>query len=142
MARRRYKRQGEVTDSRQSLPLTHESAQRFPGERLLAPLRRALAGFVYPGYGEGLPMFSHGLKTGTEVFYGAAARKLRPPPSPLPDKRLVGRLLMRVPSRVQFCVDRKARREVLFAFKRAGYRGSAPRSYKRTDDSQYSCVRR
>lgn len=87
-------------------------------------------------------MFSHGLKTGTAVLYGAAARVLRPPRSPFPDKRLVGQLLMRAPSRVKFCVDRKARREVLFAFKRAGYRGSAPRSYKRTEDSQYSCVRR
>lgn len=49
-------------------------------------------------------------------------------------------LFVRVPLRVGFCVRRKARREVLFALRRAGYGGSAPkRHYRRTQDSQWRC---
>jgi len=49
-------------------------------------------------------------------------------------------LSVRVPTRVKFCLQRKQRREVLFAFRRAGYGGSAPkRSYRRTQNSQYRC---
>lgn len=48
--------------------------------------------------------------------------------------------LKRMPSRVRFCLQRKARREALFAFGRAGFRGSAPkRSYRRTVNSNYGC---
>lgn len=47
---------------------------------------------------------------------------------------------MRRAKSVDFCVRRKARREVLFAVRRAGFRGSAPkRSYRRSGDSQYRC---
>lgn len=49
-------------------------------------------------------------------------------------------LPLKVPSRVRFCVQRKERRQVLFALERAGYRGSAPkRHYQRTQESQYRC---
>lgn len=49
-------------------------------------------------------------------------------------------LRMLTPSRVRFCVQRKARREVLFALGRAGYSGSAPRShYRRSGSSLYKC---
>lgn len=49
-------------------------------------------------------------------------------------------LRMRAPARVAFCVRRKQRREVLFAFQRAGFGGSAPkRHYVRGVDSQYRC---
>lgn len=45
-----------------------------------------------------------------------------------------------LPSRVRFCVQRNQRREVLFAMRRAGYSGSAPkRSYRRTSSSKYGC---
>lgn len=61
--------------------------------------------------------------------------------SPLPSASLSWRVnLNRIPSRVKFCVQRKRRREVLFAFGRAGFRGSAPkRSYRRTVNSNYGC---
>lgn len=40
----------------------------------------------------------------------------------------------------RFCVGRKERREVLFALKRAGFSGSAPkRHYRRTSKSQWRC---
>lgn len=45
-----------------------------------------------------------------------------------------------LPHRVKVCLRRKQRREVLFAFRRAGYSGSAPkRSYRRTANSFYGC---
>lgn len=45
-----------------------------------------------------------------------------------------------LPSRVRFCVVRKQRREVLFAIRKAGYSGSAPkRSYFRSASSKYGC---
>lgn len=49
-------------------------------------------------------------------------------------------LQIRVPPRVKFCIQRKERREVLFALGRAGFRGSAPkRRYRRTQNSQWRC---
>lgn len=45
-----------------------------------------------------------------------------------------------LPARVRFCVQRKQRREVLFALKRAGFRGSAPKKrYRRNASSNYRC---
>lgn len=42
--------------------------------------------------------------------------------------------------RVSFCAKRKERREVLFAMKRAGYRGSVKKkSWRRTFNSQWRC---
>lgn len=49
------------------------------------------------------------------------------------------RVLNKQPMRVRFCVQRKTRREVLFALRRAGYSGSAPRSYSRSANSNYGC---
>lgn len=72
----------------------------------------------------------------------------RPPPAkPRRKARLeLGRysslrvLQMRVPARVDFCIRRKKRREVLFAFRRAGFRGSAgKRFWRRSSSSSYSC---
>lgn len=57
-------------------------------------------------------------------------RELRPP---------MYQLRMSAPSRSSFCHRRKERRQVLFAIRRAGYSGSAPGPYRRTQDSQYSC---
>lgn len=49
-------------------------------------------------------------------------------------------LAMRAPSRTRFCIQRKARRQVLFALRRAGYAGSAKaRTWRRTSNSQYAC---
>lgn len=49
-------------------------------------------------------------------------------------------VLNRAPSRVKFCLERGQRREVLFALKKAGFRGSAPkRRYRRTANSNYGC---
>lgn len=53
----------------------------------------------------------------------------------------LGRMVAR-PSRVMFCVKRKIRKEVLFALRKAGYRGSGPgrrRTYRRTGDSSHGC---
>lgn len=53
---------------------------------------------------------------------------------------IVRSLPLRAPSRVLFCLRRKERREVLFAFKRAGYSGSArKRHYVRNQNSRYRC---
>lgn len=55
----------------------------------------------------------------------------------LPSWRAV---LAEAPYRVRFCVQRKSRREVLFAFRRAGYSGSARKSrWRRTSNSNYGC---
>lgn len=49
-------------------------------------------------------------------------------------------LQIRVPRKAVFCVRRKSRREVLFALRRAGFRGSAPkRHYRRSQDSLWRC---
>lgn len=50
--------------------------------------------------------------------------------------------MVRLPEKVSFCVKRKVRRAVLFAFRRAGYSGSGPgrrRSYRRNSDSLHGC---
>lgn len=51
-----------------------------------------------------------------------------------------------LPYRVRFCVQRKQRREVLFAYSKAGFAGSGRgrwngfrRSYRRTAASRYAC---
>lgn len=67
--------------------------------------------------------------------------------SPLPTGRLRGGIraswrptLDELPSRVRFCVQRKQRREVLFAKERAGFSGSAKKSsWRRSSTSQYGC---
>lgn len=68
------------------------------------------------------------------------ARRANPPPRPR--KTLLDALRMAHPKRVLFCVKRKIRREVLFAFSRAGRKGSGPGrrgKYRRNESSQYSC---
>lgn len=50
--------------------------------------------------------------------------------------------MVRNPKRVFFCVKRKLRREVLFAFRKVGFRGSSPgarRSYRRNGNSLHGC---
>lgn len=48
--------------------------------------------------------------------------------------------LNRMPMRVKFCVQRKVRRQVLFAFRRAGYSGSARKAHwNRSANSNYGC---
>lgn len=48
-------------------------------------------------------------------------------------------LAFRSPQRVNRCIRRKDRREVLFALNRAGYSGSTRGPYRRTFYSNYSC---
>lgn len=43
------------------------------------------------------------------------------------------------PRKILACIRRRRRREVLFAKRRAGFSGSAPRKYRRTHFSSYSC---
>lgn len=68
-----------------------------------------------------------------------------PPPVRTPTRksggpwRFWGSLSVRVPERVKFCVQRKERREVLFARRVAGRRGTAPGPYRRSPKSQWSC---
>lgn len=55
--------------------------------------------------------------------------------------RSVGRMVAH-PEKVGFCLKRKIKREVLFAFRLAGFKGSAPgrrRTYRRNDDSSHGC---
>lgn len=55
--------------------------------------------------------------------------------------RAVG-AMVRNPEKVGMCLKRKLRREVLFAFKLAGYPGSGPgrrKSYRRNADSLHGC---
>lgn len=49
------------------------------------------------------------------------------------------RLELNAPSRVRFCVARKQRREVLFAWRKVGFRGSSPGPYRRYGSSQWRC---
>lgn len=49
-------------------------------------------------------------------------------------------LTARAPAKVRFCLQRKARREVLFALRRAGFRGSTGRTkYVRRESSNWRC---
>lgn len=48
-------------------------------------------------------------------------------------------LSIRAPLKVRFCLRRKERREVLFAKRKVGYRGSSPGPYRRTANSQWRC---
>lgn len=135
MARRRSKRQGELTyGSRRSLPLTHESAQRLPEDGLPATVWSS--GLGSGGWGR-----SPHISFVARILAALARRQATPPAKPRSFLSL-GQLSFRAPARVRVCVQRKARREVLFAFNRAGFRGSAPGRYRRTQDSQYSCSRR
>lgn len=72
----------------------------------------------------------------TRVVYG-------PKPSlPLPPSRrtqFLGLNRLLANPRVTMCVRRKQRREVLFAMRRAGFSGSAPGPYRRTNNSSWSC---
>lgn len=56
------------------------------------------------------------------------------------DWRAFNALRVAVPQRVRFCIQRKSRREVLFAFRVAGRRGSAPGPYRRRVESSWSCA--
>lgn len=53
--------------------------------------------------------------------------------------RLAKTIQISAPRKVLACLRRRRRREVLFALKRAGRRGSAPGPYRRTKFSSYSC---
>lgn len=48
-------------------------------------------------------------------------------------------LQVQIPQRVKFCVQRKVRRQVLFAQKVAGRSGGSPGPYRRTENSNYKC---
>lgn len=70
----------------------------------------------------------------------------RPPQGSKPYKGAVSQysamnLLQAIaPAKVRYCVQRKQRREVLFARRKAGYAGSAPkRRYRRTQSSLWRC---
>lgn len=53
---------------------------------------------------------------------------------------LANQLSVKIPDRVKFCVQRKERRETLFALNRAGYSGSAKkRFWNRKKSSQWRC---
>lgn len=73
-----------------------------------------------------------------EVFY-PSAKRVAPHAKLTFGNPYLSQLAMRVPRHVLFCVRRKSRREVLFAYRRAGFSGSAPRRYRRTAESRYSC---
>lgn len=128
---RRSKRQGApFFGANLRLPLTHESVHRISGR-----LEEAL--WQPPGVPVGLDD-----DRGFDVR-GALRDRLPLAKQPFRFQRFAGLkvLSLRVPSRVRFCIRRKERRSILFAYRKVGYRGSSPgrRGYRRVQDSQYSC---
>lgn len=89
------------------------------------------------------------LKRGFQI--GLLQRRRRAEPDRLRKRALLSkepfrRMMFDVPRSVAVCVKRKQRKEVLFAYRKAGYAGSGRgrwnglrRSYRRTTESQYSC---
>lgn len=140
LSRRRSKRPGEsvVVDSNRRLPRAHESVRRFLFEELQGSDRSV--GGVLRGLA---PLSVAQRDVGLKQWVGVNRRS--------PTKRAfskaryynkLGALAIAAPSRVQFCVRRKVRREVLFAIRKVGRSGSSPgryRRYRRTGDSRYSC---
>lgn len=129
---KRSRRRGESDDSNRRLPPARVSLFESPRDIELQ-FDRGLADPVYPRarVRKLLPSRLHG--------------KLVTPGRPLfsSKPKLYGfsrvySLPVRSPSKLSFCVRRKQRREVLFALNRSGRHGRG-RSYRRTQNSQYSC---
>lgn len=73
------------------------------------------------------------------MWFSVPSAKQRKISSKVPSYRDIA-LAVRLPAKVRFCIQRKQRKQVLFALDRAGYRGSAPkRHYIRNSNSQYRC---
>lgn len=125
-SRSRFKRSGEVFFTSNGLPLPR------PYGEGVAPPR------VSPG------VFSPARRV--EVF-ASSPRRLSVDPRPAGRRvarsfrpgKVPFQVVMRVPARVRFCVERKQRREVLFARGVAGRGGGRHGSYRRTANSYYSC---
>lgn len=130
-SRSRYRRAGEArysSSAAMALPRTHEGVRRYSPWAMSAP---SLA-----------------------QAQGVWRRLARPTLFPVPlAKPAVGRLSsgrysplsvlrMRVPTRVRFCVQRRTRREVIFALGVGGSRGSAGGrhgTYRRNGNSAFRC---
>lgn len=105
-------------------------------ERLLGRLRSD------PVYPERYSRWGWGQRQGVRVFSKIASPYKQGPQAPskavsLPS--LLASIKMRAPARVRFCVQRKSRKEVLFAKGVAGRRGRSPGPYRRKQSSYYSC---
>lgn len=73
------------------------------------------------------------------VYVARAVRVLARSPS-RPIGSLLGQIAQRLPMTTRFCVQRKQRREVMFALDVAGRRGvGAGKRWKRRVESQYNC---
>lgn len=134
---RRSRRQ--VTVVRQGEPYIRSNTPAvlpLPDESLLRSFR-AVAPEPRPWEPVNLPELRRRRMDPTPL-YPAKRRSLRSPFAKRPGY-LLQKLYMRQPERVRFCVQRSQRREVLFALNRAGYSGSAPGRYRRTQNSQYRC---
>lgn len=89
-----------------------------------------------PGFYPALPARGISAHRGVANLFSSSGR----PPSLLKAQlRALEEVRARAPSRVRFCVQRKQRKEVLFALGRAGFSGSARGKYRRTSSSQYRC---
>lgn len=85
---------------------------------------------VYPEPPRGLRL---GFPVPLDKRARSALRKLR-------DYRARSLLRIQVPAKVKFCIDRRERREVLFARGRAGYSGSVKKRYwRRGASSSWRC---
>lgn len=151
MARRKYKRQGEpLVGSRfpANRPLTHESVSLEDRMPDMAPLRRGAVFDALPGVPSSWfdpievgqvararprPRRGAGLLT---VSPAKQARRAFDTSGRYSALRL---LQLRVPKKVLFCIKRKARRSVLFAWRKVGFRGSSPGPYRRTQNSMWRC---
>lgn len=98
-----------------------------------------------PGYGAGQPHVSPYVRRRLPgVGATGQARRAFTPPRLLQAQRRIDwhafqQLRVRVPARVRFCVQRHQRKQVLFALKVAGRRGSAPGPYRRREEFNWRC---
>lgn len=150
MARRRRRKSYSVSHVRRGGPqfFSPNRPERLPPPQSVR-VRRNVVDDYTPSY---LRLSAFQPVVHRQVFTLAQLRPrvfspVSPPPVPRYGRRLnfgkysaLRQLAVKLPSRVKFCLDRRERREVLFAKRLAGYSGSARKRYwNRSQNSQYSC---
>lgn len=144
----------EAGSNERSLPLPQERVQQDPLDvyRVPAPRDRRRARAVYP---TGASSNSRGMgRSPITAYHPWRVHGLVPWRAPIFAKQSSSRLnrllsisRVRVPFYARFCIERRIRREVLFAIGKAGFSGSGAgsrrkglwRTYRRTNSSQFSC---
>lgn len=147
MSRKTSKKSGrETVQLRTGEPLSYGSTRIVPRpqERVPRSLKRTLMSARMAD----IPLIGRSVESPSKkrfVSVRAADRRVfrfRNPFYTQYRKLLAVGAAVRNPKRVLFCAKRKVRRQVLFAFKQAGRRGSGPGrrgTYRRTGNSLFSC---